>query len=44
MFYKASSFNQPLNTWNGSSVIISNCMFLHAESFDKKNALWYNFD
>ena len=46
MFSKASSFNQPLNLWNVSSVIDTGmCLiFYKANSFDKNNALWYNFN
>ena len=51
MFWGAYSFNQSINSWE---VLSENdivdyrthtyCMFKKAESFDKKNALWYDFN
>ena len=51
MFDNASSFNQSLNSWNVPSEndivewgTYTYCMFNKADSFDKNNASWYNFD
>ena len=46
MFRKASSFNQPINSWNvwGNTFDDMCDMFEEAVSFDKNNALWYDFD
>ena len=51
MFFKASSFDQSLNSWNISSEnnivdygTYTYNMFNEATSFDKNNALWYNFN
>ena len=43
MFYKAELFNQPLNSWDVSSVTNMKWMLSGAKSFDKRNALWYDF-
>ena len=45
MFNKASSFNQPLNSWyiHFFNDELGN-MFDEAISFDKNNALWYDSD
>ena len=44
MFEGAISFNQPLNSWDVSSIGYGGMgsMFSFANSFEKKNAPWYN--
>ena len=44
MFREAIKFNQNINSWDVSSVIFNEGMFDKASSFDKSNALWYDFD
>jgi hypothetical protein len=40
MFIEASSFNQPLNDWDVSSVLFFENMFSHASSFDQPLNDW----
>jgi len=44
MFWGAYNFNQPLNNWNISNVKYMDLIFHNLESFDKNNALWYDFE
>tara|TARA_A100001015_G_scaffold18442_1_gene21377 strand:- start:740 stop:1123 length:384 start_codon:yes stop_codon:yes gene_type:complete len=44
MFDGAFEFNHLLNSWNVSSVTDMDEMFEYATLFDRKNALWYNFN
>ena len=44
MFYFCKKFNQPLNKWNVSNIIYMIRVFDGAVSFNKNNALWYNFN
>ena len=44
MFEYASTFNQSLNSWDISSVVDNRFAFHGASSFDKNNALWFNFN
>ena len=41
MFGDCYKFNQPLNSWDTSSVTVMVNMFKGATLFDKNNALWY---
>jgi surface protein len=40
MFYKATSFNQPLNSWNVSNVTKTNSMFDGASAFNQNLSSW----
>ena len=40
MFYKARSFNQPLNNWNVSNVRNMGHMFYYATSFNQPLNSW----
>jgi surface protein len=40
MFYKASAFNQPLNSWDVSSVVNMDWMFNRASSFNQPLNVW----
>jgi hypothetical protein len=44
MFYKALSFNQNINSWNISDKTDIFLMFNNTKSFNKNNALWYDFE
>ena len=46
MFFNAISFNQSLNNWDLKNInkYKMYSMFNNASSFDKKYALWYNFN
>ena len=43
LFSKCKKFNQSLNNWNVSNVEGMIKIFEGASSFDRRNALWYNF-
>jgi surface protein len=40
MFQNTESFNQPLNSWNVSSVIFMNSMFNTAYDFNRDISMW----
>ena len=44
MFEDTWEFDQSLNNWDVSSVTNMKDIFKDARSFDKNNALWYNFN